>query len=145
MNKLILSSLGALAVLACAGCSTTSSHAQDTKVTSEANLSCKLTFSLTGWSIIYKHADGQGVVTCANGKSMPVTIKVRGGGLTAGKWHVDNGTGQFSDVHTISDVLGSYAQGGAHAGVVKSAEPSVCWNACEPPIASTCCTPCGTV
>jgi len=31
----------------------------------------------------------------------------------------------FSDVHQISDVLGDYAQGGAHAGVVKSASGQV--------------------
>lgn len=124
MNKLILSLLGALVVLACAGCSTSPSHAH-AAVTSEADLSCRMTFSLTGWSAFYKHADGQGVVHCANGQSMSVTIKVRGGGLTAGRWHVDDGTGKFSDVHQISDVLGSYAQGGAHAGVVKSGSAQV--------------------
>lgn len=89
------------------------------------DLDCKLTFSLTGWSLIYKHADGVGRVTCENGRSMPVKISIKGGGLTAGKWHIDNGKGKFTDVHRISDVLGHYAQGGAHAGVVKSAEAQV--------------------
>ena len=91
----------------------------------EADLGCKLRFSLTGWSLIYKHAEGHGVVTCADGKSMRVKIESKGGGLTAGKSHIDNGTGKFTDVHRISDVLGHYAQGGAHAGVVKSAEAQV--------------------
>jgi hypothetical protein len=36
----------------------------------EADLDCKLRFSLTGWSLIYKHSEGTGVVTCANGKTM---------------------------------------------------------------------------
>jgi len=85
-----------------------------------ADLDCKLRFSLTGWSAIYKHAEGHGVVTCANGLSMPVEIEAKGVGLTAGKTRVDNGTGRFSDVRTIDDVLGSYAEGEAHAGVVKS-------------------------
>jgi hypothetical protein len=89
------------------------------------DLDCKLTFSLTGWSLIYKHATGVGEVRCENGRSMPVKISVKGGGLTAGKWHVDHGTGRFTDVHRISDVLGHYAQGGAHAGIVKSAEAQV--------------------
>lgn len=91
----------------------------------DADLDCKLSFSLTGWSLIYKHAEGEGVVTCENGQSMPVKISVKGGGLTAGKWHVDNGHGKFSDVNKIEDVLGRYAQAGAHAGVVKSGEAQV--------------------
>lgn len=125
MNKHIFMSLGALTVLACAGCSTSPSQTQENAYTTPATLECKLSFSLTGWSIIYKHADGQGVVHCANGKSMPVKIAVRGGGLTAGKWHVDDGRGKFSDVHQISDVLGDYAHAGAHAGVVKSGSAQV--------------------
>ena len=56
---------------------------------------------------------------------MRVTISAKGGGLTVGKSHIDNGTGQFSDIHTIDDVLGAYAQGEAHAGVVKSGDAQV--------------------
>lgn len=85
-----------------------------------ADLDCKLKFSLTGWSLIYKHAEGHGVVRCANGDSMRVDIESKGGGLTAGKSHIDNGTGRFTDVHTIDDVLGTYAQGDASAGAVKA-------------------------
>ena len=85
-----------------------------------ADLDCKLHFSLSGWSAIYKHAEGSGVVKCADGSSMRVTIATKGAGLTVGKSHIDNGTGRFSDVHAINDVLGSYAQGEAHAGIVKS-------------------------
>ena len=91
----------------------------------EANLDCKLRFSLSGWSLIYKHAEGSGIVTCANGRSMRVAISSKGGGLTVGKSHIDNGTGNFSDVHNIDEVLGSYAQGEAHAGVVKSGTAQV--------------------
>ena len=79
----------------------------------EANLDCKLKFSLTGWSLVYKRAEGGGIVTCENGKSMPVKITANGGGLTVGKTHIDNGTGKFTDVHRIEDVLGTYAQGDA--------------------------------
>lgn len=90
-----------------------------------ANLDCKLKFSLTTWSAILKHSEGSGVVHCENGKSMRVHILVEGAGLTVGKSHVDNGTGKFSDVHRISDVLGSYAQAGAHAGVITSGTAQV--------------------
>ena len=91
----------------------------------EADLDCKLRFSLKGWSLIYKRADGSGVVTCANGKSIPVVIKANGGGLTVGKSHIDNGTGKFTDVHKIEDVLGTYAQGDASIGAGKSGTAQV--------------------
>jgi hypothetical protein len=85
-----------------------------------ANLDCKLKFSLTGWSLIFKHAEGHGTVSCENGESMNVKISAKGGGITVGKSHIDNGTGRFTDVHNINDVLGTYAQGDASAGAVKS-------------------------
>ena len=86
----------------------------------KANLDCKLRYSLTGWSAIYKHAEGNGTVTCEDGTSMRVSIEAKGGGLTAGKSRIDNGTGRFSDVRVIDDVLGSYVDSEAHIGVVKS-------------------------
>ena len=85
-----------------------------------ADLGCKLSFSLSGWSAVYASAHGKGMVTCRNGSSMPVLITVKGGGLTAGRSQVDHGTGKFTHVRTIDDVLGRYAQGEAHAGVLKS-------------------------
>lgn len=128
MKKLPLIIASLLAVAAATGIAAAPappSHQSSASERGAPDLDCKLTFSLTGWSLIYKHADGTGRVTCENGRSMPVKISVKGGGLTAGKWHIDNGKGKFTDVHTISDVLGRYAQGGAHAGVVKSAEAQV--------------------
>jgi hypothetical protein len=86
---------------------------------------CELRFSVTGWSAIYKHAEGSGTVTCADGKSIPVNIEAKGGGLTVGKFKIDNGTGKFTDVHNIHEVLGSYAQGEANAGVIKSGDVQV--------------------
>lgn len=128
MKKFPLVTASLLAVMAATGIAATPappSHHSSVSERGAPDLDCKLTFSLSGWSLIYKHADGTGRVTCENGRSMPVKISVRGGGLTAGKWHIDNGKGKFTDVHTIADVLGRYAQGGAHAGVVKSAEAQV--------------------
>ncbi|AOU98070.1 hypothetical protein BI364_08930 [Acidihalobacter yilgarnensis] len=90
-----------------------------------ANLECKMHFKTTSWSAIYKHVEGGGLVTCTDGSSMHVKITARGVGLTAGKFHIDNGVGTFTDVHHIDDVLGSYAQGEANAGLGKSGSAQV--------------------
>ena len=91
----------------------------------DADLDCTMRFSLTAWSAIFKHAEGTGVVTCENGQSMRVNISAKGGGLTVGKSHIDNGTGKFTDVHKIEDILGTYAQGEATAGAVKAGTAQV--------------------
>lgn len=111
--------LGAVLAFAVAAAIPQSARAAD------ADLDCKLRFSLTGWSLIYKHAEGHGVVTCADGSKMRVKIESKGGGLTAGKSHIDNGNGKFTDVHKISDVLGGYAQGDASIGALKSGTAQV--------------------
>ncbi|MBX3687916.1 hypothetical protein [Dokdonella sp.] len=90
-----------------------------------ADVECKLRFSLTGWAAIYKRADGKGTVTCDNGQSMNVKIKAKGGGLTFGKSRIDNGTGKFSGVRSIDDVLGTYAQGDASAAAGRAATAQV--------------------
>jgi len=99
--------------------------APDTAKASDAALDCRLNYSITGWSVIYKHSEGHGTVSCSNGTSMPVNISAKGLGLTAGKWKIDNGRGKFSDVHAISDVIGDYAHAEAHAGAVKSGSVQV--------------------
>jgi hypothetical protein len=66
-----------------------------------------------------------GTVTCNNGQSAPVKISVVGGGLTAGKYRIENGKGEISKVHGIAEVFGDYVQAGAEAGVVKSAHAQV--------------------
>lgn len=91
----------------------------------EANVKCHLDFSLSGWSIIYKHAEGSGTVRCDNGEHAAVKINVIGGGLTAGKFRIDHGTGDITHVRNIEDVFGSYAQAGAELGVVKSGTAQV--------------------
>jgi len=91
----------------------------------DANLDCTLRYNLTGWSLIYKHTTGDGTVRCSNGQTMRVHVAAKAIGITAGKWHINDGKGSFTDVHRISDVLGSYAQASANAGVVKSGEAQV--------------------
>ena len=88
-------------------------------------LDCKLSFTMSGWSVFYKQASGSGVVRCTNGQSMKVKISAKGGGLSFGKSRIDDGIGTFSDLYAIEDVIGGYATAEAHAGAVKSATARV--------------------
>ncbi|WP_114241367.1 hypothetical protein [Dyella sp. C9] len=86
-----------------------------------ADLECKMTFRLAGWSVFYQTATGSGTVRCSNGQSMNVHLRVKGGGITFGKSQIDDGVGKFSGVSSISEIKGHYADGGVHAGASKSA------------------------
>lgn len=88
-------------------------------------LECKLDYSLKGWSAFYKTAKGDGTIKCSNGASLAVELKSEGGGLTFGKSEIKNGTGKFSSVASIDDLLGSYADAQAHAGAGKSSSAQV--------------------
>jgi len=81
----------------------------------DGSMTCKMQYTLTGWSVIYKHAEGNGTVRCSNGQSMAVKLSAKGGGLTVGKYKVHNGFGEFAGVRSIDDVLGTYASAGADA------------------------------
>jgi len=84
--------------------------------TDAAGMSCTMKYTLSGWSVFYKTASGRGTVSCSDGSSMSVKLHSEGGGITFGKSTIDNGHGEFSGVQNIRDVLGDYAQGGAHGG-----------------------------
>jgi hypothetical protein len=86
---------------------------------------CTMTFSLKGWSAVYKVAHGRGEVACNNGQRLPVELTVHGGGLTFGKMDVLDGKGEFSTVKGINEVLGSYAAAEADAGAVKASQAAV--------------------
>ena len=86
---------------------------------------CKMTYSLEGWSAIYSTASGHGTITCDNGQSAHSSLRAKGGGLTAGKSKIVNGSGTFSDVADISELFGSYASADVHAGVVDSSAAQV--------------------
>jgi hypothetical protein len=81
---------------------------------------CDMTYSLKGWSAMYKTAKGEGTITCANGETAKVAISVKGGGLTFGKTEIYNGKAEISGVKSIQEIYGSYATASAHAGVVKA-------------------------
>ena len=107
-----------LMILFCAGLLATAS----TPALAGGPITCKLSFNLSGWSIFYKTASGDGTVSCDNGQSMPVHIRAKGGGLTIGKSQIEDGHGEFSGVYNINDVLGTYASSEAHAGASNSAK-----------------------
>jgi hypothetical protein len=91
----------------------------------EGMITCEMKFTLKGWSVFFKTADGQGKVTCSNGKTAEVKIKVRGGGLTFGKSEIRDGFGKFSHLTGIEEIFGGYVAAEAHAGAVKSTQASV--------------------
>ena len=88
-------------------------------------LDCSMDFSLKGWSAFYKTSKGEGTVKCTNGQTLAVTVKSDGGGLSFGKSDLKNGTGKFSGVTNIEDVLGGYAYANADAAAVKSSAAQV--------------------
>ena len=65
------------------------------------------------------------MVTCNNGETAKVKIKVTGGGLTFGKMDIRDGNGTFSEVLHIDEIFGPYVAAEVHAGAVKSAQASV--------------------
>jgi hypothetical protein len=93
--------------------------------TAQAKADCKLKFDISGWSAFYKRSDGAGTITCNNGQSMRVRLRARGGGPTVGRSTIRNGTGEFSGVDNIRELLGTYVSAEAEAGAVKSARGQV--------------------
>lgn len=92
------------------------------------DLTCKMNYSLSGWSAFYKTASGTGTVNCSNGQSLAVRIQTKGGGVTFGKYKIVNGFGEFANVDDIRDVLGSYVTAEAHAAAEKSASAQAMTN-----------------
>lgn len=91
----------------------------------DAKVDCEMRFTLKSWSVFYKTGKGSGTIRCNNGESMSIQIRTKGGGLTVGKSTIEDGRGEFSGVHSINELLGTYVSAEAHAGAVKSAKGQV--------------------
>jgi hypothetical protein len=117
VRKVFLGGVAGCVVLLAAACSLVA----PTPAQAAANVKCTMTFTMSGWSALYKTASGSGTVKCDNGQSMKVKLSAKGGGLTVGKSTIEDGHGEFSPVTGISEVLGSYVASEAHAGAVQSA------------------------
>lgn len=89
--------------------------------THAGELSCSLKYNLSGGGAFYKRSTGDGVVSCDNGETLAISIDSKGGGLTFGKSTIENGSGKFSGLHDIRDVIGSYATAEANAGTSSNA------------------------
>jgi hypothetical protein len=124
LNLAMLASLGlcagALAPSALAG---TMDH--DAGMKNAKDLDCRMNFVLDGWSAAYMTAEGHGTVTCSNGKSLPVKLDAKGGGLSAGTFKIEDGRARFTHVDNIDDVLGNYGAAKAHIGAAKTAQGAV--------------------
>jgi hypothetical protein len=86
---------------------------------------CTLRYSLEGWSALYSTASGSGTARCDNGESARVSLRAKGGGLTAGKSKIVDGSGTFSEIADISELFGKYAAVEVHAGAVGSSAAQV--------------------
>ena len=95
----------AAALLLAASCSAAAAEAH-----------CTLHFNMAGGGAFYKHSTGSGEITCDNGQRLAVSIESKGGGLTFGHSQIKDGTGKFSPVHDIRDLIGGYATAEANAG-----------------------------
>ena len=89
-----------------------------------ATTKCEMKFDLHEWSAMYKVARGHATITCDNGETSKVSLELKAGGFTAGKSEIE-GTGKFSEVSGIGELLGSYAMAEATAGAVKSSAATV--------------------
>ena len=88
-------------------------------------IDCRLDFEMSGWSVFYKTSSGNGTVRCDNGQTLAVRVSSKGGGITFGKSRIEDGVGEFSGIHDIGEVLGTYVTAEAHAGAVKSSKAQV--------------------
>jgi len=79
-------------------------------------IKCQLKYSMKGWSVFYESATGEGTITCDDGQTVPVTLRAKGGGLTAGTVNIVDGIGDISAVANLEEVFGTYASAKASAG-----------------------------
>jgi hypothetical protein len=95
-----------------------------TPAAADAMTSCTMTYTLSGFSLVYKQYDGTGNISCSNGQRAQVKLASKSIGFTIGKSEID-GTGVFSAVKNINEIYGSYVALEGHAGATKSVDAQV--------------------
>lgn len=101
-------------------CTATLCLAATTAQARGGDVTCKMRYTLSSWSVIYKHAAGQGTIQCSNGQHRNVKLSAKGGGLTVGKYRITDGSGEFAGVRDIHDVFGTYVAASADVAAVKA-------------------------
>jgi hypothetical protein len=119
--KNVLRALAIVAALVVGWSSPAAAHG-NSKTTAETK--CHMTYSLTEWAVAFEHAKGHGQITCDDGQAADVEVLSQGVGITAGKYRVD-GTGEFSKVHRVNELFGSYAAAEGQAGLRKAGQAAV--------------------
>jgi len=76
-------------------------------------MTCELTFAASDWSQHYRAARGTGELRCADGRSLPVRVSVKGGDQAL---KIASGAASFSGVRDPRDVIGAYAAEGDAVG-----------------------------
>jgi hypothetical protein len=86
-----------------------------------AGMRCTMSYTVSGWSVLYRQYRGTGTVTCDNGQTAAVRIVAHGGGITFGRSEI-RGTGTFSEVYAMEEIFGTFVEATGHAGMTRSAE-----------------------
>lgn len=95
-----------------------------TNASADPTISCTMTYSLSGFSLIYKQYDGIGNISCSNGQRAQVALASKSVGFTIGKSEIQ-GTGVFSEVKNLNEIYGSFVALEGHAGATKSVDAQV--------------------
>lgn len=90
----------------------------------EPMTSCTMTYTLSGFSFLYKQYDGIGNISCSNGERAQVSLASRSIGISVGKSEIQ-GTGVFSDVRNINEIYGNFVALEGHAGATKSVDAQI--------------------
>lgn len=85
-------------------------------------IKCELSYTIKGWSVVYRTGKGSGTISCSDGTRASVSIMTHGGGLTLGTFQVIDGKGGFSRVYAVDDLFGTYVEAVGHAGAGSSVE-----------------------
>jgi len=71
-------------------------------------LGCTIKFGLSTWAVPGKKFEGSGVVDCENGATLRVRIVANGARLRYATSMVDDASGTFTGVHSVTEILGTY-------------------------------------